>query len=105
PPCMAMGEAAGTAAAMALDSGGLVRAVDVSKLQKKLRAQGADPGDVPSANATLLAQRGPEGPILPERGARGASEREPSAVAQRGARSDEPSAEEARGTDGRASEH
>jgi hypothetical protein len=54
PPCMAMGEAAGTAAAMALDSGALVREVDVSMLQKKLRAQGADPGDVPSANAKIL---------------------------------------------------
>ncbi|HEY7819694.1 MAG TPA: FAD-dependent oxidoreductase, partial [Vicinamibacteria bacterium] len=54
PPCMAMGEAAGTAAAMALDAGELVRAVDVAKLQKKLRAAGADPGDVPSANATVL---------------------------------------------------
>ena len=53
-----MGEAAGTAAAMALESGGLVRAVDVAKLQKKLRSQGADPGDVPSANATLLEARG-----------------------------------------------
>lgn len=53
PPCMAMGEATGIAAAMALDEGGLVRNVDVSKLQEKLRAQGADPGDVPSANATI----------------------------------------------------
>jgi hypothetical protein len=42
---------------MALDSGGLVRAVDVSKLQKKLRAQGADPGDVASPNATLLLSK------------------------------------------------
>jgi hypothetical protein len=53
PPCMAMGEAVGVAAAMALDAGTLVRNVDVPTLQKKLRAQGADPGDVPSANATL----------------------------------------------------
>ncbi len=53
PPCMAMGEAVGVAAAMALDAGTLVRNVDVPMLQKKLRAQGADPGDVPSANATL----------------------------------------------------
>ncbi len=75
PPCMAMGEAAGTAAAMALAAGGLVREIDVSKLQKNLRAQGADPGDVPSPNATFVEQRGPEGPILPARGARGASER------------------------------
>jgi FAD dependent oxidoreductase len=50
---MAMGEAVGTAAALALDAGSLVRDVDVKKLQKKLRGQGADPGDVPSANATV----------------------------------------------------
>ena len=53
PPCMAMGQAVGVAAAMALDTDGLVRDVDVSALQKKLRAQGADPGDVPSKNATV----------------------------------------------------
>jgi hypothetical protein len=53
PPCMAMGEAVGIAAAMALDAGTLVRNVDVPTHQKKLRAHGADPGDVPSANATL----------------------------------------------------
>jgi FAD dependent oxidoreductase len=53
PPCMAMGEAVGTAAALALDAGGLVRNVDVKKLQKRLRERGADPGDVPSANATV----------------------------------------------------
>jgi FAD dependent oxidoreductase len=52
PPCMAMGEATGIAAALALESGALVRRVDVRKLQKKLRERGADPGDVPSANAT-----------------------------------------------------
>jgi len=53
PPCMAMGEAAGLAAAMAVDQGILVRKVDVPTLQKKLRAQGADPGDRPASNATL----------------------------------------------------
>lgn len=53
PPCMAMGEATGTAAALALDSGVNVRDVDVSALQRKLREHGADPGDVPSANATI----------------------------------------------------
>jgi hypothetical protein len=53
PPCMSMGQAVGTAAAMALDAGILVRNVDVAKLQERLRDQGADPGDVPSANATL----------------------------------------------------
>jgi len=50
PPCMAMGEAAGVAAAIALESGVRVRDVDIKLLQKKLRAQGADPGDVPGPN-------------------------------------------------------
>lgn len=44
PPCMAMGEAAGTAAAIALDSGVKVRDVDLPTLQWQLIAQGADPG-------------------------------------------------------------
>jgi hypothetical protein len=55
PPCMAMGEAAGLAAAMALEAGIDVSKVDVPKLQVRLRAQGADPGDRPSANATVEA--------------------------------------------------
>ncbi len=54
PPCMAMGEAAGVAAAEALHSGRLVRNVDVGAVQRKLRAGGADPGDIPSSNATFL---------------------------------------------------
>jgi FAD dependent oxidoreductase len=54
PPCMAMGEAAGVAAAVALDAGVAVRKADVAAIQKQLRAQGADPGDVPSDNATFL---------------------------------------------------
>lgn len=53
PPCIAMGEAAGVAAALALDTGVPVRAVDVGRLQRRLREQGADPGDVPSANALV----------------------------------------------------
>jgi len=53
PPCMAMGEAAGVAAAMALDSGVSVRDVDVKLLQQKLRAQGADPGDQSGPNPDL----------------------------------------------------
>lgn len=52
PPCMAMGEATGVAAALALQAGVTVDRVDVAKLQATLRAQGADPGDQPSANAT-----------------------------------------------------
>jgi hypothetical protein len=51
---MAMGEAAGLAATMALDTGVPVRAIDVAALQRKLRAQGADPGDPPPAEARVL---------------------------------------------------
>lgn len=51
PPCMSMGEAAGTAAVLSLDHGVDVRSLDVAALQARLRAQGADPGDVPSDNA------------------------------------------------------
>jgi len=41
PPCMATGEAAGTAAALAVKSGLNVKQLDVPVLQKQLRAQGA----------------------------------------------------------------
>ena len=53
PPCMAMGEAAGIAAAQALDGGIRVRDVDVHTIQKQMRAQGADPGDQPAGNALI----------------------------------------------------
>ena len=53
PPCMAMGEAAGIAAAQSLGAGLLVRDADVGRIQKQMRAQGADPGDRPAANALL----------------------------------------------------
>jgi hypothetical protein len=55
PPCMAMGEAAGVAAALALESNVRVRHVDVTHVQKVLRAQGADPGDQPGPNADVPA--------------------------------------------------
>ena len=54
PPCMAMGEAAGIAATVALNAGVTVREADVKKIQAQMRAQGADPGDVPSKNAAVL---------------------------------------------------
>jgi len=57
PPCMAMGEAAGVAAALALEANVLVREVDVSRLQRRLREQGADPGDVPARNALVLEMK------------------------------------------------
>jgi hypothetical protein len=53
PPCMAMGEAAGLAAIVALDTGVPVASADVSEIQRRLRAQGADPGDIPAANALI----------------------------------------------------
>ncbi len=54
PPCMAMGEAAGVAATVALNAGTTVRKADIKSIQKQMRAQGADPGDTPSANASYL---------------------------------------------------
>jgi FAD dependent oxidoreductase len=55
PPCMSMGEAAGVAAAVALGAGVVVRDVDVAAVQRRLRAQGHDPGDIPSPNASVGA--------------------------------------------------
>ncbi|MCL4695783.1 MAG: FAD-dependent oxidoreductase, partial [Burkholderiaceae bacterium] len=40
-PCMALGEAAGTGAAMSLAAGGEPRALDLGALQSRLRAEGA----------------------------------------------------------------
>lgn len=54
PPCMAQGEAVGVAATVALNAGVTVREADTTKIQQIMRAQGADPGDKPSANATYL---------------------------------------------------
>jgi hypothetical protein len=53
PPCMAMGEAVGVAAAVALGQGVTVDKVDVAKVQRLLREQGADPGDRPAPNASF----------------------------------------------------
>lgn len=53
PPCMAQGEAAGIAVALALNGNVALRDVDVTAIQKQMRAQGADPGDVPSSNALV----------------------------------------------------
>ena len=49
---MVQGEVAGIAASLALKEDIKIRDVDVGKIQKAMRAQGADPGDIPSANAT-----------------------------------------------------
>lgn len=53
PPCMAMGEAAGVAAAVALGQGVTVDKVDIAEVQRLLREQGADPGDRPAPNASF----------------------------------------------------
>ncbi|MEM5503122.1 FAD-dependent oxidoreductase [Ahrensia kielensis] len=53
PPCMAQGEAAGVAVSIAIKEGKALRDVDHRAIQKQMRAQGADPGDVPSANALI----------------------------------------------------
>lgn len=58
PPCMSQGEAAGVAVAMALQSNCALRDVNVGKIQAQLRAQGADPGDIPSANALIEQTEG-----------------------------------------------
>lgn len=55
PPCMAMGQAAGIAAALSGQEGVVVRDVPVSRIQEEMRKQGADPGDVPAQNATVDA--------------------------------------------------
>jgi hypothetical protein len=52
PPCMVQGEVAGIASSLALQQDINIREVDPLKIQKAMRAQGADPGDIPSANAT-----------------------------------------------------
>lgn len=53
PPCMAQGEAAGVAVSIAINEDKALRDVDYRAIQKQMRAQGADPGDVPSANALI----------------------------------------------------
>ena len=54
PPCMSMGQSAGVAAALALSSKIRLRDVAAKAICKKVRDQGGDPGDVPSANARLM---------------------------------------------------
>ncbi|MDE0761636.1 MAG: FAD-dependent oxidoreductase, partial [Planktomarina sp.] len=51
PPCMVQGEASGVAASLALNGNLAFRDVDPKAIQKQMRAQNADPGDKPSANA------------------------------------------------------
>ncbi|MGF6883160.1 hypothetical protein ABIA39_005180 [Nocardia sp. GAS34] len=53
PPCMAQGQAAGIAAALAITDSVTVREVPAAAIQRGMRAQGADPGDRPAPNATI----------------------------------------------------
>jgi hypothetical protein len=65
PPCMAQGQAAGIAAGIAVEKGITVREVDPVDIQRGMRDQGADPGDVPAPNATIdtAAIDAPEGAL------------------------------------------
>jgi FAD dependent oxidoreductase len=54
PPCMSMGQSAGVAAALAVSRGVQPRRVDARSICERVRAQGGDPGDIPSANATMV---------------------------------------------------
>jgi hypothetical protein len=53
PPCQAQGEAAGIAVSLALKEDKALRDVDAKAIQIQMRAQGADPGDVPAAKALV----------------------------------------------------
>jgi hypothetical protein len=54
PPCMSMGQSAGIAAALALEANVAPRRVEPSAICARVRAQGGDPGDRPSANARIM---------------------------------------------------
>jgi hypothetical protein len=56
PPCMSMGQSAGVAAALAVAGSITPRKVDPRAICEKVRAQGGDPGDRPSANAKKMEQ-------------------------------------------------
>jgi len=54
PPCMSMGQSAGVAASLALSGHISLRQVDPKAICARVRAQGGDPGDIPSPNASLM---------------------------------------------------
>jgi glycine/D-amino acid oxidase-like deaminating enzyme len=53
PPCMAMGQAVALAGVLSLQQKVRVRDVDATDIQRLMREHNADPGDIPSANATI----------------------------------------------------
>jgi hypothetical protein len=54
PPCMSMGQSAGVAAALAVNADIAPRRVEPAAICARVRAQGGDPGDRPSANAKIM---------------------------------------------------
>jgi hypothetical protein len=54
PPCMSMGQSAGVAAALAVKGNMPLKRVDPAAICARVRAQGGDPGDRPSANAKIM---------------------------------------------------
>ena len=54
PPCMSMGQSAGVAASLALSGGIPLRQVEAKAICARVRAQGGDPGDIPSTNASIM---------------------------------------------------
>jgi hypothetical protein len=54
PPCMSMGQSAGIAAALAVTADIAPRRVEPAAICARVRAQGGDPGDRPSANAKIM---------------------------------------------------
>jgi hypothetical protein len=54
PPCMSMGQSAGVAAALSLSANVPLSQVDPAAICARVRAQGGDPGDIPSANARVM---------------------------------------------------
>ena len=54
PPCMSMGQSAGVAAALAVKADIAPRRVEPALICARVRAQGGDPGDRPSANAKTM---------------------------------------------------
>src|SRR5690606_4679893 len=53
PPRMAMGQAVALAGVLSLQQQVRVRDVDATDIQRLMREHNADPGDIPSANATI----------------------------------------------------
>ncbi|GAB3557654.1 FAD-dependent oxidoreductase [Spelaeicoccus albus] len=60
PPCMSMGQAVASAATLALEQSIRVRDVSALEIQQRMRKHNADPGDIPSENATISVEEAVE---------------------------------------------